>query len=61
MVETPCSQDGDGEPQPMFEADKGTKLSHPNIVQTYKSHTSINQARAPCCRPLSKERSMASL
>ncbi len=30
----------------MFEADRGTGLSHPNIVQTYKSNSSISKVGA---------------
>ena len=42
----PCEgAGGDAEAMPMFEADKSTGLSHPNIVQTYKSSSSISKVR----------------
>ena len=46
MIETPCDKGPDDEPVAMFEADKGTELSHPNIVQTYKSSSTISKVGA---------------
>ena len=43
VIETPCDKGEDDEPVPLFEADKGAGLSHPNIVQTYKSSSTISK------------------
>jgi PAS domain-containing protein len=43
VIETPCDKGPDDEPVAMFEADKGAGLSHPNIVQTFKSSSSISK------------------
>lgn len=43
VIETPCDKGDNDEPVPLFEADKGAGLSHPNIVQTYKSSSTISK------------------
>ncbi len=37
------------QPRAMFEADSGTSLSHPHVVQTFKSHTALSKVAAGIC------------
>ena len=45
VIETPVDDKGPNAQQPraMFEADRGTSLSHPHVVQTFKSHTALSK------------------
>mmetsp|Transcript_3321 Transcript_3321/g.9610 ORF Transcript_3321/g.9610 Transcript_3321/m.9610 type:complete len:877 (-) Transcript_3321:642-3272(-) len=44
VIETPIAKGNEGqEAKPMFEAERGTSLSHPHVVQTFKSHTALSK------------------